>query len=401
MPTSLYESHSEAEGLWNPAAGESNNPMNRISQHESNDAPTATFTGRLTTEQQRLISLVDRAVDFNLKYLSSLRVAFFDPQDPDASPCSSNSKRNDMPNLEPDHNAFTTLGYDVGPGITKSQFESIMRRPPHLGRSPLASTHLHLQRMCLDQEPHKRNPHRRYSMHESGLALRRDFETQKFTLPNASAKAGYGKPHSKRKGGGTAICQHPFLFESVEDKANPTGFIDEKLIGESGKVELLGHRILPKFFATRCRALIFFRMTKEAISVAKTEHLEVVDDLVTHKPKTGGLIDSRKGTIDQPLQCQACHEGMVEYPRRFGHIELARLVSHPGFIVKMDPNFADKIRHIRDPKARMAVVWAHCKTKMVCETDEPKEEGQEGEAEEPERATTAAFISSHLSERRA
>ena len=51
----------------------------------------------------------------------------------------------------------------------------------------------------------------------------------------------------------------------------------------------------------------------------------------------------------------------------------------------MDPNFADKIRHIRDPKARMAVVWAHCMTKMVCETDEPKEERQEGGAEEPKK----------------
>lgn len=33
----------------------------------------------------------------------------------------------------------------------------------------------------------------------------------------------------------------------------------------------------------------------------------------------------------------------------------------------------------------MAVVWAHCKTKMVCETDEPKEEGQDGEVEEPKK----------------
>lgn len=50
---------------------------------------------------------------------------------------------------------------------------------------------------------------------------------------------------------------------------------------------------------------------------------------------------------------------------------------------KSDDNFAAKIRHVRDPKARMAVVWAHCKTKMVCEPDEPKEEG-EGENDEPE-----------------
>lgn len=45
------------------------------------------------------------------------------------------------------------------------------------------------------------------------------------------------------------ICQHPFLFESVEDKMNPAGLIDDKLIRTSGKIELLS-RILPKFFST-------------------------------------------------------------------------------------------------------------------------------------------------------
>ncbi|KAI0668688.1 SNF2 family N-terminal domain-containing protein [Trametes maxima] len=57
------------------------------------------------------------------------------------------------------------------------------------------------------------------------------------------------------------ICQHPFLFESVEDKINPSSMIDDKLIRSSGKIELL-HRILPKFFATGHRVLIFFQMTK-------------------------------------------------------------------------------------------------------------------------------------------
>ncbi|KAF8737375.1 hypothetical protein AX14_012969 [Amanita brunnescens Koide BX004] len=52
----------------------------------------------------------------------------------------------------------------------------------------------------------------------------------------------------------------------------------------------------------------------------------------------------------------------------------------------MDPSFADKIRHIRDPKARMAVVWNHCKAKMGCEPDEPpKDDGAEGENEEPKK----------------
>ncbi|CDO74808.1 hypothetical protein BN946_scf185001.g56 [Trametes cinnabarina] len=57
------------------------------------------------------------------------------------------------------------------------------------------------------------------------------------------------------------ICQHPFLFESVEDKMNPSSVIDDKLIRSSGKIELL-YRILPKFFATGHRVLIFFQMTK-------------------------------------------------------------------------------------------------------------------------------------------
>lgn len=53
------------------------------------------------------------------------------------------------------------------------------------------------------------------------------------------------------------ICQHPFLFESVEDKVSPSGLIDEKLIRTSGKIELLS-RVLPKFFATdhRVRCLL-------------------------------------------------------------------------------------------------------------------------------------------------
>ena len=45
------------------------------------------------------------------------------------------------------------------------------------------------------------------------------------------------------------ICQHPFLFDEVEDVVNTTQLIDEKIIRSSGKVELLS-RILPKLFAT-------------------------------------------------------------------------------------------------------------------------------------------------------
>jgi len=52
------------------------------------------------------------------------------------------------------------------------------------------------------------------------------------------------------------ICQHPFLFEIVEDKVNPTGLIDDKLVRSAGKIELLS-RILPKFFSTGHRVRHF------------------------------------------------------------------------------------------------------------------------------------------------
>jgi len=72
----------------------------------------------------------------------------------------------------------------------------------------------------------------------------------------------------------------------------------------------------------------------KAYSVAKIEHPEVMDE-TTHKPKIGGLMDPRMGTIDRNFKCQTCGEGMAECPGHFGHIELARPMFHPGFIVKV------------------------------------------------------------------
>ena len=53
-------------------------------------------------------------------------------------------------------------------------------------------------------------------------------------------------------------------------------------------------------------------------------------DETTRKPKVGGLMDPRMGTIDRNFKCQTCGEGMAECPGHFGHIELARPVFHPG-----------------------------------------------------------------------
>jgi DNA-directed RNA polymerase II subunit RPB1 len=69
--------------------------------------------------------------------------------------------------------------------------------------------------------------------------------------------------------------------------------------------------------------------SQKAYSVAKIEHPEVMDE-ATHRPKIGGLMDPRMGTIDRNFKCQTCGEGMSECPGHFGHIELARPVFHPG-----------------------------------------------------------------------
>ena len=69
--------------------------------------------------------------------------------------------------------------------------------------------------------------------------------------------------------------------------------------------------------------------SQKAYSVAKVEHPEVMDE-TTHRPKIGGLMDPRMGTIDRNFKCQTCGEGMSECSGHFGHIELARPVFHPG-----------------------------------------------------------------------
>jgi SNF2 family DNA or RNA helicase len=59
------------------------------------------------------------------------------------------------------------------------------------------------------------------------------------------------------------ICQHPFLFESVEDKISPAGFIDDKLVRTSGKIELL-HRMSSQILCYKSQSK-FSRILSEHI----------------------------------------------------------------------------------------------------------------------------------------
>lgn len=57
------------------------------------------------------------------------------------------------------------------------------------------------------------------------------------------------------------ICNHPFVFEEVEDILNSSRLTNDLIWRTSGKFELLD-RILPKFKATGHRVLMFFQMTQ-------------------------------------------------------------------------------------------------------------------------------------------
>ena len=57
------------------------------------------------------------------------------------------------------------------------------------------------------------------------------------------------------------LCNHPFVFEPVEDQMNPSRASNDLLWRTAGKFELLD-RILPKFRATGHRVLMFFQMTQ-------------------------------------------------------------------------------------------------------------------------------------------
>ncbi|KAK0853315.1 transcriptional regulator [Friedmanniomyces endolithicus] len=56
------------------------------------------------------------------------------------------------------------------------------------------------------------------------------------------------------------LCNHPFVFEEVEDQMNPSRLTNDLIWRTSGKFELLD-RVLPKFHVTGHRVLMFFQMT--------------------------------------------------------------------------------------------------------------------------------------------
>ncbi|KAL6403887.1 putative component of SWI/SNF global transcription activator complex [Ilyonectria robusta] len=76
------------------------------------------------------------------------------------------------------------------------------------------------------------------------------------------------------------LCNHPFVFDIVENVMNPLNVSNDLLWRTAGKFELLD-RILPKYEATGHRVLMFFQMTaimdimEDYLRYRKTEYLRL------------------------------------------------------------------------------------------------------------------------------
>ncbi|KAI0242607.1 DNA-directed RNA polymerase II core subunit rpo21 [Massospora cicadina] len=138
------------------------------------------------------------------------------------------------------------------------------------------------------------------------------------------------------------------------------------------------------------------------MSVAQIMYAETMDES-GHRPKEGGLLDPRMGTIDRNYRCGTCQEDMAECVGHFGHIRLCKPVFHCGFLTRVKKVLEcvcyycgrlklDEVRHdsilwyvkwrlkilqenlafrralkIRNQLKRFRAVWEACRTKMVCD----------------------------------
>ncbi|KAJ3505968.1 hypothetical protein NMY22_g17399 [Coprinellus aureogranulatus] len=120
-------------------------PHKADEEHDGTEERTPWYA--LNQEQERIATLFDKgenghslikdgaayllhsshiAVEFNLAFLKTLRIPIFDPKDPEPT------IRSFQPDIfwanSHEISLIHVLGYDVGPGITRGQFQEVMRR---------------------------------------------------------------------------------------------------------------------------------------------------------------------------------------------------------------------------------------------------------------------------------
>ncbi|KAL1920244.1 uncharacterized protein VTP21DRAFT_1390 [Calcarisporiella thermophila] len=99
------------------------------------------------------------------------------------------------------------------------------------------------------------------------------------------------------------ICNHPFVFEVVEDVINPSRTSNDLLYRVSGKFELLD-RILPKLKATGHRILIFFQMT---------QIMNIMEDLLNYRGMRYLRLDGSTKAEDRSSLLKIFNEPGSEY----------------------------------------------------------------------------------------
>jgi len=122
-------------------------------------------------------------------------------------------------------------------------------------------------------------------------------------------------------------------------------------------------------------------------------HVLTADTYENGKPKDGGVLDLRMGTVDKQFSCSTCNCNMAECPGHFGHIELAKAMFHFGFIKTVamilrcvcfscqalltntkDPRFREAITVKMTKSDTLRAIFNICKTKTKCEAPQgPKD----------------------------
>ncbi|KAJ3526889.1 hypothetical protein NMY22_g9992 [Coprinellus aureogranulatus] len=96
-----------------------------VATQDSDDMEAAVWD-QLTAGQERIIALHDAAIELSPGFLETLDISSFDPRAPE--PATRSHERRMVFAVVRDVNAVLTLTLDVGPGITRYQFQSAMRR---------------------------------------------------------------------------------------------------------------------------------------------------------------------------------------------------------------------------------------------------------------------------------
>ena len=144
-------------------------------------------------------------------------------------------------------------------------------------------------------------------------------------------------------------------------------------------ISILGHMIKDRTMSKSIYVIISRRMSVTEGGIRFPETYE------GGRPKLGGLMDPRQGVIDRASRCQTCAGNMTECPGHFGHLDLAKPVFHPGFLVKTikvlrcvcfycskllvnptNPKIKEIIMKSKgQPRKRMAHVYDLCKGKYL------------------------------------